>query len=161
MSFNQSRSDKTEQQYRKSGRSASSNQQRNSSGGYGKGGGGGGPAPSPSLSSSSASSRSFKKSNNAQGGQSRVNSPAVNSTGFANASATRNIQNGAHEQPQLKGASDSPVTSSAAKPVESHVNQRSTRAVPKAPTSQSVTLCSDSSIPATPTKGLFLLCLVL
>ncbi|GMJ01402.1 eukaryotic translation initiation factor 4G, CUCUMOVIRUS MULTIPLICATION 2 [Hibiscus trionum] len=156
MSFNQSRSDKTEQQYRKSGRSASSNQQRNSSGGYGKGGGGGGggPAPSPSLSSSSASSRSsFKKSNNAQGGQSRVNSPAVNSAESANASATRNIQNGAHAQPQLKGASDSPVTSSAAKPVESHVNQRSTRAVPKAPTSQSVTLCSDSSIPATPTKG--------
>ncbi|GMJ01428.1 eukaryotic translation initiation factor 4G, CUCUMOVIRUS MULTIPLICATION 2 [Hibiscus trionum] len=155
MSFNQSRSDKTEQQYRKSGRSASSNQQRNSSGGYGKGGGGGGggPAPSPSLSSSSASSRSFKKSNNAQGGQSRVNSPAVNSAESANASATRNIQNGAHAQPQLKGASDLPVASSAAKPVESHANQRSTRAVPKAPTSQSATLCSDSSIPATPTKG--------
>ncbi|GMJ01434.1 hypothetical protein HRI_003812700 [Hibiscus trionum] len=150
MSFNQSRSDKSEQQYRKSGRSASSNQQRNSSGGYGKGGGGGGPAPSPSLSSSSASSRSFKKSNNAQGGQSRVNSSAVNSTESSNASATRNIkQNGAHAQPHLKGASDTPVTSSPANPVESHANQRSTRSVPKAPTSQS----SESSIPATPTKG--------
>ncbi|KAK8630376.1 hypothetical protein V6N13_079173 [Hibiscus sabdariffa] len=152
MSFNQLRSDKSEQQYRKTGRSASSNQQRNSSGGYGKGGGGG-TAPSPFLSSSSGSSRSFKKSNNAQGGQSRVNSPVVNSTESINASATRNIQNGALVQPQLQGASDTPVTSSTAKPVESPANQRSSRAVPKAPTSQSAVLSSDSGIPATPTKG--------
>ncbi|KAE8673538.1 Eukaryotic translation initiation factor 4G [Hibiscus syriacus] len=152
MSFNQSRSDKSEQQYRKSGRSACSNQQRNSSGGYGKGAGGG-PAPSPSLYSSSASSRSFKKSNNAQGEQSRVNSPALNSTESSNASATSNLQNGAHVQPQLQGSSDTPVTGSAAKPVQSHANQRTTRAVPKAPASQSATLSSDSSIPATPTKG--------
>ncbi|KAE8696831.1 Eukaryotic translation initiation factor 4G [Hibiscus syriacus] len=152
MSFNQSRSDKSEQQYRKSGRSVGSNQQRNSSGGYVKGGGG--PAPSPSLSSSSPSSRSFKKTNNAQGGQSRVNSPAVNSTESSNASAAcNNVQNGAHVQPQLQGSSNTLVTSSAAKPVESHANQRTTRAVPKAPTSQSATLNSDSSIPATPTKG--------
>ncbi|GMI74103.1 eukaryotic translation initiation factor 4G, CUCUMOVIRUS MULTIPLICATION 2 [Hibiscus trionum] len=152
MSFNQSRSDKSEQQYRKTGRSAGSNQQRNSSGGHGKGAGGG-PAPSPSLSSSSGSSRSFKKSNNAQGGQSRVNSPAVNSTEFSNSSATRNIQNGALVQPQLQGASDTLVTSSAAKPVESPANQRSARAVPKAPTSQSTILSSDSGVPATSTKG--------
>ncbi|KAK8477898.1 hypothetical protein V6N11_039769 [Hibiscus sabdariffa] len=151
MSFNQLRSDKSEQQYRRTGRSASSNQQRNSSGGYGKGGGG--TAPSPSLSSSSGSSRSFKKSNNAQGGQSRVNSPVVNSTEPINASATRNIQNGALVQPQLQGASDTPVTSGTAKPVESPANQRSSRAVPKAPTSQSALLSSDSGIPATPTKG--------
>ncbi|KAE8702023.1 Eukaryotic translation initiation factor 4G [Hibiscus syriacus] len=151
MSFNQSRSDKSEKQYRKSGRSAGSNQQRNSSGGYGKGAGGG-PAPSPSLSSSSASSRSFKKSNNAQGGQSRANSPAVNSTESSSASAASNVQNGTHVQPRLQGSSDTPVTSSAAKPVESHANQRTIRAVPKAPTSQSATLSSDSSIPATPTK---------
>ncbi|XP_039002975.1 eukaryotic translation initiation factor 4G-like isoform X3 [Hibiscus syriacus] len=153
MSFNQSRSDKSEQQYRKSGRSVGSNQQRNSSGGYVKGGGGGGPAPSPSLSSSSASSRSFKKSNNAQGGKSRVNSPAVNSTESSNASAASNVQNDAHVQPQLQGSSNTLVTSSAAKPVESHANQRTIRAVPKVPASQSATLSSDSSIPATPTKG--------
>ncbi|KAL4383131.1 hypothetical protein GQ457_15G026790 [Hibiscus cannabinus] len=151
MSFNQSRSDKSEQQYRKSGRSASSNQQRNSSGGYGKGVAGE-PVPSPSVSSTTASSRSFKKSNNAQGGQSRVNSPAVNSTESNNASATRNIQNGAHAQPQLKGASVMPVISSASQPTESHANQRSTRAIPKVPTPQAA-LCSDSSIPATATKG--------
>ncbi|KAK8635482.1 hypothetical protein V6N13_004218 [Hibiscus sabdariffa] len=151
MSFNQSRFDKSEQQYRKSGRSASSNQQRNSSGGYGKGVAGG-PAPSPSVSSTTASSRSFKKSNNAQGGQSRVNSPAVNSTESNNASSTRNIQNGSHAQPQLKGAPVMPVISSASKPIESHANQRSTRAIPKVPTPQA-TLCSDSSNPATPTKG--------
>ncbi|KAK6240155.1 hypothetical protein QUC31_005624 [Theobroma cacao] len=154
MSFNQPRSDKSEQQYRKSGRSASSNQQRTSSGAYGKGAGGG-PAPSPPLSSSSSlsSSRSLKKSNNAQGGQSRVNSPAVNPSESTSASAARNIQNGAHVLPQLQGASDAPVASSAAKPVESPATQRSTRAVPKAPTSQSATMSSDGSFPITPAKG--------
>ncbi|OMO69693.1 MIF4G-like, type 3 [Corchorus capsularis] len=154
MSFNQSRSDKSEQQYRKSGRSASSNQQRTSSGAYGKGAGGG-PAPSPSLSSSSSlsSNRSFKKSNNAQGGQSRVNSPAVNSSDSSNASAARNIQNGAHVQPQLQGASDAPVAGSGAKPVESPATQRSTRAVPKAPTSQPAAMSSDGSFPTTPAKA--------
>ncbi|XP_022735134.1 eukaryotic translation initiation factor 4G-like [Durio zibethinus] len=154
MSFNQSRYDKSEQQYRKLGRSAGSNQQRTSSGAYGKGAGGG-PAPSPSLSSSSSlsSNRSFKKFNNAQGGQSRVNSPAVNSSESSNALASCNIPNGAHVQPQLQGASDAPVASGAAKPVESPPTQRSTRAVPKAPTSQSATMSSDSSSPTTAAKG--------
>ncbi|XWS35564.1 hypothetical protein CRYUN_Cryun20dG0008000 [Craigia yunnanensis] len=155
MSFNQSRFDKSEQQHRKFGRSASSNQQRTSSGAYGKGEGAGtGPAPLPSLSSSSSlsSNRSFKKSNNAQGGQSRVNSPAVNSSESSNASAARNIQNGAHVQPQLQGASDAPVASAVAKPVESPATQRSTRAVPKAPTSQSATMSSESSFLTTPAK---------
>ncbi|XVF22872.1 hypothetical protein REPUB_Repub12eG0208700 [Reevesia pubescens] len=154
MSFNQSRSDKSEQQYRKSGRSASFNQQRTSSGAYGKGAGGG-PAPSPYLSSSSSlsSNRSFKKSNNAQGGQSRVSSPAVNSSESSNASAARNIQNGAHLQPQLQGSSDAPVGSGATKPIESPATQRSIRAVPKPPTSQPATVSSDSSFPTTPDKG--------
>ncbi|TYI67713.1 hypothetical protein E1A91_D08G037700v1 [Gossypium mustelinum] len=154
MSFKQSRSDKSEQQqYRKLGRSASSNQQqRTSSGVYGEGAGGG-PAPSSSLSSSSSSSRSFKKSNNAQGGQPRVNTPAVNSTESSNASAARNIQTGARVQPQLQGASNMPVASGVAKPVGSPANQRSTQAVPKAPTSQSATLSSDSSFSTHPTKG--------
>ncbi|KAK8983083.1 hypothetical protein V6N11_057841 [Hibiscus sabdariffa] len=139
MSYNQSRSDKSEQQYRKSGRSAGFNQQRSSSGSYNKGAGGV-PAPSPSLSSSS-SNRSFKKSNNAQGGQSRVTSPAVH-----------NVQNGAHVQPQVQGASDTAITSGNAKPVESATTQRSTRAVPKAPTSQPATVNSDS-IPTTKASG--------
>ncbi|XWS77357.1 hypothetical protein CRYUN_Cryun01aG0254300 [Craigia yunnanensis] len=154
MSFNHSRSDRSDQQYRKSGRSASFNQQRTSSGAYGKGAGGG-PAPSPSFSSSSSlsSNRSFKKSNNAQGGQSRLNSPAVNTSESSNASASGNIQNGAHVQPQLQGASDAPVGRGAAKPVDSPATQRSTRAVPKAPSSHPGTMSSDSSFPTTPTKA--------
>ncbi|TYI13123.1 hypothetical protein ES332_A08G036600v1 [Gossypium tomentosum] len=154
MSFKQSRSDKSEQQqYRKLGRSASSNQQqRTSSGVYGEGAGGG-PAPSSSLSSSSSSSRSFKKSNNAQGGQPRVHTPAVNSTESSNASAARNIQTGARVQPQLQGASNMLVASGVAKPVGSPANQGSTQAVPKAPTSLSASLSSDSSFSTHPTKG--------
>ncbi|MBA0854447.1 hypothetical protein Goshw_030498 [Gossypium schwendimanii] len=152
MSFNQSRSDKSEQQYRKSGRSASFNQQRSSSGAYGKGAGGV-PAPSPSLSSSS--SRSFKKSNNAQGGQSRGTSPAVNSSNAnsGNAPAGHNVQNGAHVQSQLQGASDAAIASGTAKPTESATSQRSTRAIPKAPTSQPATMSSDSNNPTTPIKA--------
>ncbi|XVE74154.1 hypothetical protein DITRI_Ditri11bG0176100 [Diplodiscus trichospermus] len=154
MSFNHSRSDRSEQQYRKSGRSASYNQQRTSSGAYGKGAGVV-PAPSPSLSSSSSlsSDRSFKKSNNAQGGQSRVNSPAVNTSESTNASAVHNVHNGAHLQPLLQGASDASVGSGATKPVESPATQRSTRGVPKAPTSQPATMSSDSSFPTTPAKN--------
>ncbi|XVF79693.1 hypothetical protein PTKIN_Ptkin15bG0009900 [Pterospermum kingtungense] len=153
MSFNQPRSDKSDQQYRKSGRSAGFNQQRTSSSAYGRGGG---PAPSPSLSSSSSlsSNRSFKKSNNVQGGQSKVNSSAVNSSSeSSNASAARNTQNGAHVQPRFQGASDSPIASGAAKPVELPASQRSTRAVPKAPTSQSAAISSDSGLPTTPAKA--------
>ncbi|KAK8639806.1 hypothetical protein V6N13_138175 [Hibiscus sabdariffa] len=147
MSFNQSRSDKSEQQYRKSGRSASFNQQRTSSGAYGRGAGGV-PAPSPALSSSS--NPSFKKYNNAQGGQSRVTSPAVNST---NTPAVHNVQNGALVQPQLQGASNEAISGSTAKPVEVATPQRSTRAIPKAPTSQPATMNSDSSSLKTPTKS--------
>ncbi|XP_024043629.1 eukaryotic translation initiation factor 4G [Citrus clementina] len=156
MSFNQSRSDRSETQYRKSGRSAGSNQQRTSSGSYGKGAGGG-PAPSPSVHSSSSlpsSNRSFKKSHNAQGGQSRVNVPAVNSSDSTNnASAHRNVQNGAHLQPQLHGASDAPVGANSSKQVDSSTPQRSTRAVPKAPTSQSASMSSDSTASATQAKA--------
>ncbi|KAL5866209.1 hypothetical protein ACOSQ3_003723 [Xanthoceras sorbifolium] len=158
MSFNQSRSDRSETQYRKSGRSASFNQQRSSSGSYGKGAGGG-PAPSPSVNSSSSSlssNRSFKKPHNAQGGQSRVNVPSVNSPSDSstNASAPRNVQNGVGplQQPQLHGASDVPVGSGAAKPVEPSTAHRSNRVVPKAPTSQSASMSSDSATTANSTK---------
>ncbi|KAJ1408068.1 MIF4G-like, type 3 [Sesbania bispinosa] len=76
MSFNQSKSDKSDAVYRKSGRSASFNQQRGSSGGaYVKGGGA--AVPSPSLSSSR-----------------RVNPPPVNSAESNSAHAARTIPNG-------------------------------------------------------------------
>lgn len=52
------------------------------------------------------------------------------------------------------------VTSGVAKPVGSPANQRSTRAVPKAPTSRSATLSSDCSFSTQPTKGMFVFCLV-
>ncbi|MED6209293.1 hypothetical protein PIB30_053252 [Stylosanthes scabra] len=149
MSFNQSKSDKSEAVYRKSGRSASFNQQRGSSGGaYGRGGSGGGAAPSPSLSSN----RSFnKKSNNAQGGQSRVTPAPV--TESNSTYATRTVPNGSHVQPQLHGGSDAPVTNTNVKSSESSNSQRTARAVPKAPTSQPPTLSSDSAASTTPVKG--------
>ncbi|KAI4354639.1 hypothetical protein L6164_003486 [Bauhinia variegata] len=151
MSFNQSRSDKNNTQYRKSGRSGSSNQQRGSSGAFVKGGG---PAPSPSITSGSSlsSNRSFKKSNNAQGGQSSVNPSTVNSIESASASTSRTIQNGTHVQPQLHGASDAPVANASAKSTEPSTTQRSTRTVPKAPTSQPPPMSSDPAAPTTPAK---------
>uniref|UniRef100_A0A2P2MST1 Eukaryotic translation initiation factor 4G n=1 Tax=Rhizophora mucronata TaxID=61149 RepID=A0A2P2MST1_RHIMU len=165
MSFNQSRSDKSETpRYQKSGRYASFNQPRSSSAAYGKGGGvGGGPAPSPSFSSN----RSLKKSNNVQGGQSRVYSAAVNSSDSSSASfaAPRNVQNGAHVQPSLHGgASDAPVASSSPRVTEAPAAQRSTPAIPKAPVSQPATMSSDTAgqsapvtcdtlSPKTPAKG--------
>ncbi|XP_058743350.1 eukaryotic translation initiation factor 4G-like isoform X2 [Vicia villosa] len=100
MSFNQSKPEKNDAAYRKSGRSSSFNQQRGPSAAYGRGSGSGGPAPSTPLSSN----RSFnKKSNNAQGGQYRVNPSQVNSTESNNASAARTVPNGTHVPPQLHG----------------------------------------------------------
>ncbi|KAI9381932.1 hypothetical protein POPTR_014G052600v4 [Populus trichocarpa] len=165
MSYNQSRSgsDKSELQYRKSGRSISSNQLRTSSQSYGKGGGGGGggpPVPSPS-SSSLSSNRSFNKKSSyvPQGGgqSSRVNvAPVVNSSDSGNnaASTIRNVQNGAAAQPPLHGTSDAPPpASSVTKPTETSATQRSARAVPKAPTSQPATISSESGAPTTPAKA--------
>ncbi|CAN1272149.1 Eukaryotic translation initiation factor 4G [Linum perenne] len=150
MSFNQSRSDRSDAQFRKSGRSASFNQQRNSSGPpHGRGGG---PAPSP-PSSSLPSNRSFKKSSNAQGGQSRVNAPAANSVDYAHAVAPHNVQNGARIQPPSQGHSDATATSMVSKPTEATASQRSTRPVPKAPTSHSSSMTSNSTAPTTPAKG--------
>ncbi|XP_022964247.1 eukaryotic translation initiation factor 4G-like isoform X1 [Cucurbita moschata] len=134
MSFNQSRSDKNEgyTQYRKSGRSSNFNPQRGSSGTHSKPGGAGGSAPSPSI----ASNRSFKKTNNVQGGQSRGGIPTVNSADSSNAPNPRGVQNGA-----------------VAKPTEAPHTQRSTRDVPKPPTSQSSPLSSDGAVPTTPVRG--------
>ncbi|XP_048332271.2 eukaryotic translation initiation factor 4G isoform X1 [Ziziphus jujuba] len=154
MSVNQSRSDKNENtQYRKTTRSASSNQQRGFSGAYGKGSGAGvgGPAPSPSISSN----RSLKKSNNnAQGGQSRANISSVHSSDSTNAAIPRGAQNGAHTQPQLQGESFIVRGSKKiSKQVEPSSTQRSSRPVPKAPTSQSSSVSPDTAATNTPTKA--------
>ncbi|XP_057453543.1 eukaryotic translation initiation factor 4G-like isoform X2 [Lotus japonicus] len=155
MSFNHSKSDRNDPAaYRKTGRSTSFNQQRGSSGAHGRGGGGGGGgggyAPASTSASSLSSSRSFnKKSNNAQGGQPRVNPSPVNSTEFNYASAARITSNGTHVQPQVHGASDGPVTKSS----ESSAAQRSSRVVSKAPTSQKSSMSSDTAAPPSPAKG--------
>ncbi|KAM1175421.1 hypothetical protein ACFX2I_027830 [Malus domestica] len=149
MSFNQSRSDKNETQYRKTGRSASSNQQhRGYSSAYPKGtAAAGGPAPSIS---SNRSSRKYN--NNAQGGQSRA-SGYVNPQDFGSASVQHgSVQNGAHVQPQLHGGSDAPVANTAPQTAEASAPQRSSRTVPKAPTSQSASVASDTRTPTTPAK---------
>ncbi|RZC02526.1 eukaryotic translation initiation factor 4G-like isoform X1 [Glycine soja] len=140
MSFNQSKSENNDAVYGKPGRSSSFNQQRGS---YGRGGG---TAP---TSNSLSSSRSFnKKSNNAQGGQSRVNPPG-HSTEFNSASTARTINNGTHVQPQLHGASDGPGTKSS----ESSAAHTSAGILPKAPTSLQPPLISDPVPPSSPAKG--------
>nr|DAD18288.1 TPA_asm: hypothetical protein HUJ06_019751 [Nelumbo nucifera] len=151
MSLNQSRSDRSEAQLRKPGRSGSSGQQRNFSSGGGKGGGGTAPPPSSSsnLSSSLSSNRSFKKSSNGHGGQSRVSAGSANLE--SNASADRPVQNGACVQPPLH---DAPVSSAPSKSTDSSIS-RSTRTapVPKVPSSQTVASGgSDSNAPKTPAK---------
>ncbi|KAF1888518.1 hypothetical protein Lal_00011291 [Lupinus albus] len=102
-----------------------------------------------------------KKPNNAQGGQSRVNSTPVNSAEANSAPTAQTMQNGTHVQPQLHGftldefveggAPDAPLTT---KPSESSAAQRSSRVVPKAPASQPPPpISSDSANPTTPSKG--------
>ncbi|KAG5538781.1 hypothetical protein RHGRI_019359 [Rhododendron griersonianum] len=156
MSFNQSRADRRDSsQYRKSGgRSGTSAQPKNFSGGSGKGGGG--PAPSPSstsTNSSLSSNRSFKKPNNAQGGQSRVSGVGVNPDP-SYASAARTLQNGTHLQPSAQA--DAPVAGVPLQPTTYMATQKSTQAGPKAPSSQPAIVNSDSTPPATPAKRKFL-----
>ncbi|KAM1018904.1 hypothetical protein ACFX2C_040473 [Malus domestica] len=154
MSFNQSRSDKNETQYRKTGRSASSNQQhRGYSPSYPKGTGAGGPGPTI------FSNRSFKKNNNnAQGGQSRASVTTVNTQDSGIAFAQRGgVQNRAHVQPQLHGGFDAPIARTASRTAEASASQRSSQTVPKAPTSQSASVISDTRTPTTPAKRKFTL----
>ncbi|CAK9133473.1 unnamed protein product [Ilex paraguariensis] len=148
MSLNQSRADKSESsQHRKSSRSGSFNQQRNS-GGRGKGGGGA-PAPPTSWSSSLSLNQSFKKCNNAQGGQSRTSVLDSNSNSN-NASADRIVQNGAHFQPPLHA--DAPLIGANVKPTDVST-QKSTRPIPKVPSSNAATVMSDTTAPTTPAKA--------
>ncbi|CAL0329514.1 unnamed protein product [Lupinus luteus] len=139
MSFNQSNSDKNEALYRKSERSATFNHHRGSYVNTASGGG----------SASLSSNRSFqKKSINAQGGQSRVNSTPVNSAEANRAPAARTVQNGTHVQPHPHGVPDASVTTNPS------AAQRSSTGVPKAPSSQRTPpMSSDSAAPTTPAKG--------
>lgn len=54
------------------------------------------------------------------------------------------------------GGSDAPITNATAKPSESLAAQRSTRTVPKAPTSQPPSMSPDPAAPTTPAKGMSL-----
>ncbi|CAE6076869.1 unnamed protein product [Arabidopsis arenosa] len=147
MSYNQSRPDRSETQYRRTGRSTGNHHQQqqqqhrsSSAAGYGKGAGAPATAPAPSTyadnSSLPSSNRSFKKPGNAQGGgQPRVNLPPVNHP--------NNHNNGpnAHSRPQ--GVSGEPVVGGPANPTESF--NRNTGPIPKAPTSQSTAMSSKNN----------------
>eukprot|EP00268_Persea_americana_P028233 TRINITY_DN2744_c0_g1_i1.p1 TRINITY_DN2744_c0_g1~~TRINITY_DN2744_c0_g1_i1.p1 ORF type:complete len:1973 (-),score=498.09 TRINITY_DN2744_c0_g1_i1:850-6768(-) len=157
MSLNQSRTEKSEAQVRRPGRPGNSSQQRNFAGGGGKGGGGGVSAPplsSPGSSSSVPSlstNRSFKRSSNGQGGQSRMGGASLNSESNVAVSNARITQNGAHAPSQLHDAPASGV----AKRIDSSVS-KSSRALPKAPSSQPGPGSgphSEFATPVTPSKG--------
>ncbi|KAK6920418.1 MIF4G-like, type 3 [Dillenia turbinata] len=156
MSLNQSRSDKSDSQYRKSGRFGNSGQHRGFSGGNPSKGGGGGsapPPPSPSTNPSLAPHQSFKKSNNAQGGHSRVSVSTLNSESGTYTSAARTVQNGAHVSPtHLRGASHAPVAVVSAKPSDSSTN-KSSQPVPRTPSSQPSVATSTSTTPTTPARA--------
>ncbi|GMH00650.1 hypothetical protein Nepgr_002489 [Nepenthes gracilis] len=156
MSLNQSRSDKNDSQYRKSGtsRSGSSGPQRTFTGGGGKGGGGGGTTAPPLATHSSAlsSNRSYKKTNNAQGGHSWATVGSLNTLDSNAATAARAIQNGTHAQPPLHGASDAPATAAVSKQTDTSA-QKSIPPIPRAPSSQSSTMTSDPTVPKTPRKA--------
>lgn len=53
----------------------------------------------------------------------------------------------------VAATSDARVTGAVGKPTEAPHTQRSTRDVPKAPTSQSSPLSSDGAAPTTPARG--------
>ncbi|CAL9124426.1 unnamed protein product [Musa textilis] len=160
MSVYQSRAERIQGQLRKPGRPGSSGQQRSSIGG---GGGGGGSAPppipisaSPAAPSSLSTNRSFKKSGNGHGGQSRVNPTTASSEASGAAPAItvhRAVENGAQAPAPSPGFSDAPAPGSA-KPIDLLTPRNASRAIPKAPpSSQSATGASSSSTPLTLPKG--------
>ncbi|XP_056684123.1 eukaryotic translation initiation factor 4G isoform X2 [Spinacia oleracea] len=152
MSLNQSRFDKNEPQFRKpgGGRSGrgSGGQQRNFPGGRGRGGGSG---PTTTTAPPVSTSQSYKKVNNAQGGQSRGNAAPVNTSDFNAATGLRSVENGAHVQSTLH-VSNAPTPAVIPKPVDVS-SQKTSRPLPKAPSSQPSTMSSDSNMPSTPAKG--------
>ncbi|KAL9228806.1 hypothetical protein vseg_004346 [Gypsophila vaccaria] len=153
MSQNQLRGDKKELQYRKTGvvvgskhNTGSDFQQRPLSGGSGSG-------TASSLSSNPSAGRSFKKPNNGNVGQSRGNSGPVNSSSDPNTTTgARPVENGSHVQSTVSGASHKPAPAVVSKPAEAS-NQKSSQPVPKVTSSQTASMTSDSTLPATPSKG--------
>nr|GMC91234.1 eukaryotic translation initiation factor 4G [Ipomoea batatas] len=143
----------SQNQYRKTGRPVNFNQHRG--GKSGGGGGSSGPPPNPSLSSN----RSFnRKYNNAQGGQPRAS--GLNATSEGNApSATRAVQNGAHQQQPLSGVTDLPVTSASIPPSitpskpSDEATQKMGRTVPIAPLSNVDPTGPDSNTAVAPPKA--------
>uniref|UniRef100_A0A804L2L1 Eukaryotic translation initiation factor 4G n=1 Tax=Musa acuminata subsp. malaccensis TaxID=214687 RepID=A0A804L2L1_MUSAM len=161
MSVYQSRAERIQGQLRKPGRPGSSGQQRSSIGGGGGGGGGGSAPPpipisaSPATPSSLSTNRSFKKSGNGHGGQSRINPTTASSEASGAAPAItvhRAVQNGAQAPAPSPGFSDAPAPGSA-KPIDVLTPRNASRAIPKAPSSQSATGASSSSTPLTLPKG--------
>ncbi|KAL1562055.1 eukaryotic translation initiation factor 4G-like isoform X2 [Salvia divinorum] len=149
MNHNQSRAERSDSvQYRKTGRSGSSNQQRQYSGGVSTKGGGGASSVPTNL-----SNRSFN--NNAPVAQPGGGPWNVDSS---DSSAIHAVHNGAHQlQPaeRVPEAPDSKIPSNL-KPTEASL--KTTRPVPKSPSSN-VSLAaapsnvsSDSKAPATPGK---------
>ncbi|KAK9266933.1 hypothetical protein L1049_027192 [Liquidambar formosana] len=136
---------RSESHFRKPSRLANSANQRGSSSRGGEGAATTGLPPPPSSSSNSHSSsfstkRSFKKSNG-QGTEKRVIAASANSD--SNAPVARAVQNAAPQK--------SPSLDCTIRPSESS-SQRSNRAVPKAPSSQSRSGTSDSTAQTTTTQ---------
>ncbi|XP_068653749.1 eukaryotic translation initiation factor 4G-like isoform X2 [Aristolochia californica] len=152
MSVNQSRADKSEAQLRKPGRSGNFSYQRSFSGAGGKGSGSAtAPEPLASSSASLSSNRSFKNSNNNGRGNSKPDAPGGNLELNTAVSVAGPLQNGGHAQSSVLGQSDAAVLVHN-KPIDTSANKNS-RALPKAPLSKLGSGLSDSSSPATPSKG--------
>lgn len=152
MSLNQSRLEKNESLLRKpgGGRSGSSSggQRRTFSGGRGRGGGG---VPGPTT--IAPTNRSYKKTDNAQGGNSRGALSPVNTSDSDNAAGARSVENGGHVQSTLHGVSKAPAPAPAHIIKTADTAQKSSRPLPRAPSSQSSSMTSDSTLPTTPAKG--------
>ncbi|KAJ8438502.1 hypothetical protein Cgig2_008989 [Carnegiea gigantea] len=149
MSVNQSRVEKSELQYRRSGgggvrsgNSAAGHQHRNFSGGSGSG-----------RASASSAHRSFKKSNNAQGGQSRGNFASVNTSSNSNpANEARSVESGGHVQSSIHGIP--PISAPGATPKPADPSTQSTnKTIPSDTSAQPSSMTSDSTLPSTPAKG--------
>ncbi|XP_051129976.1 eukaryotic translation initiation factor 4G-like isoform X2 [Andrographis paniculata] len=163
MSRNQSRGERNEStQYRKSGRSGGSNQQRNFPGGVSSKGGGGAAAAAPGT-PNPAGRGSKKYNNNAPGGYSRARGPNVDSDWGTNPGQMNPGQNGPQQQPtNIVGAYEATAAKSSpnVKPTEV-VTPINTQDAPKpspgvpplAPTTNSSGTSSESGAPKTPTKG--------
>ncbi|RWW02019.1 hypothetical protein BHE74_00019219 [Ensete ventricosum] len=141
MSVFQSRAERIQWQLRKPGRPGSSGQQRSSVGG----GGGGGSAPPPIPIAASPAAPSSLSANR------RVNPTTASEASGASPAITvhRAVQNGA----QASAPSPDAPAPGSAKPMDMLTPRNASRAIPKAPSSQSATGASSSSTPLTLPKA--------